>query len=107
MVLDPAEAADSTRFAAPAGSHISEDIGESLRQTSSGPGWERAKTAAGGLGAVIRSAPRRPGHEDNLQAAMPPAEPAAHDRGDRTPVPDDVLYLLYRSGASPVFAGQE
>jgi hypothetical protein len=108
VVFDPAEAADSTRFAAPPGSHISQDIGESLRQTFSGPGWERAKTAAGlaagGLGAVIRFAPRRPGHEDNLQAAMPPTEPAADDGGDRTPVPDDVLYLLYRSGASPVFA---
>jgi hypothetical protein len=107
LVLDPAAAADSTRFAPPPGSHISQDMGESLRQAFGGPGWERAKTAAGlaagGLGAVIRFAPRRPGHEDNLEAAMPPAEPAAHDRRDRTPVPDDVLYLLYRSGANPVF----
>ena len=107
LVLDPAEAADSTRFAPPPGSHISQDIGESLRQTFSGPGWERAKTAAGlaagGLGAVIRFAPRRPGHEDNLEAAMPAAEPGAHNRRDHTPVLDDVLYLLYRSGASPVF----
>jgi hypothetical protein len=87
VVLDPAEAADSTRFAPPPGSHISQEIGESLRQTFGGPGWERAKTAAGlaagGLGAVIRFAPRRPGHQDNLEAAMPPAGPAAHDRRDR------------------------
>ena len=107
VVLDPAEAADSTRFAPPPGSDISQDIGESLRQTFSGPGWERAKTAAGlaagGLGAVIRFAPGRPNPEDNLEAAMPPAEPAAHDRQDRTPVRDDVLYVLYRSGANPVF----
>ena len=106
LVLDPAEAADGARFAPPPGSLISQDVGESVREAFSGPGWDTAKTAAGlaagGLGALLRFAPRRPGPEDNLEAAMPPAEPAARDRHDHTPVPDDVLYLLYRSGASPV-----
>ena len=107
LMLDPAEAADGTRFAPPPGSHLSKDLGESVREEFSGPGWETAKTAAGlaagGLGALMRFAPSRPGPEDNLEAAMPPAEPAARDRHDHTPVADDVLYLLCRSGARPVF----
>jgi len=83
-VFDPPEAADHSRFAPPAGSQIGPDLGESLRQTFSGPGWQAVKTAAGlaagGLGAFIRFAPHHPGQqtsaEDDLQAAMPPAEPA-------------------------------
>ncbi|HEV3288253.1 MAG TPA: hypothetical protein VG123_04605, partial [Streptosporangiaceae bacterium] len=65
VVLDPPEAADRSRFAPPAGSRIGQDLGESLRQTFSGPGWQAVKTAAGlaagGLGAFIRFAPHAPG----------------------------------------------
>jgi hypothetical protein len=108
VVLDPPEAADRGRFAPPAGSRVSQDLGESLRQTFSGPGWDAAKKAAGlaagGLGAWIRFAPHRHGQDDDLQAAMPPAEPAAHDAEDRTPVTDHVLYLLYRGGENPALA---
>jgi hypothetical protein len=111
VVLSPPEAADHTRFAPPPGSHISQGLGESLRQTFNGPGWEAAKTvaglAAGGLGAYIRFAPHWPGHdttaEDALQAAMPSPEPAAHDSDGDPPASDDLLYLLYRSGENPVF----
>jgi hypothetical protein len=111
VVLSPPEAADHTRFTPPPGSHISQGIGESLRQTFSGPGWQTAKTAAGlaagGLGAYIRFGPHWPGHdtaaEDALEAAMPAPEPAAHGSEGGLPASDDLLYLLYRSGENPVF----
>jgi outer membrane lipoprotein-sorting protein len=109
VVFDPPEAADRSRFAPPAGSRIGQDLGESLRQTFSGPGWQAAKTAAGlaagGLGAFIRFAPHCPGQqtsaEDDLQAAMPPAEPAVLRTEGGPPPLDDLLYLLYRSGENP------
>jgi hypothetical protein len=107
VVFDPPEAADAGRFEPPAGSRISEDFRESLRQTFGGPGWRAAKDAAGlaagGLGAWIRFAPHRSVREDDREPAMPPAEPARHDPEDRTPVADDVLYLAYRSGENPAF----
>jgi hypothetical protein len=107
VVFDPPEAADAGRFEPPAGSHISEDFRESLRQAFGGAGWRAAKDAAGlaagGLGAWIRFAPHRSGRENDLEPAMPPAEPARHDPEDRTPVADDVLYLAYRSGENPAF----
>ncbi len=61
VMPSPPEAADPTRFAPPPGSHISQGLGESLRQTFGGPGWQTAKDvaglAAGGLGALIRISP--------------------------------------------------
>ncbi len=105
VVLDPPEAADRGRFEPPPGSRISRDLGETLRQEFAGPGWEKAKNAvglaAGGLGAWIRFAPHPSRHDDNFEAAMPPAEPAARDPGDKTPPSDDALYLLYRSAENP------
>jgi hypothetical protein len=111
VVLDPPEAADRSRFAPPAGSRIGHDLGESLRQTFSGPGWQAAKTAAGlaagGLGAFIRFAPHCSGQrtfaEGDLQAAMPSAEPAVLEAEGGPPPPDDLLYTLYRSGENPAF----
>jgi outer membrane lipoprotein-sorting protein len=111
VVLDPLEVADLSRFAPPAGSRISQDPEESLREKRSGPGWEVTKIvaglAAGGLGAAIRFAPRRPGRPDfsegDLQSAMPPADPAVLETEGGPPPPDDLLYLLYRSGENPAF----
>jgi hypothetical protein len=111
VVLDPPEAADRSRFAPPAGSRIGHDLGESLRQTFSGPGWQAAKTAAGlaagGLGAFIRFAPHCSGQrtfaEGDLQAAMPSAEPAVLEAEGGPPPTDDLLYVLYRSGENPAF----
>src|SRR5579859_1346119 len=112
IVLDPPEAADLSRFAPPAGSRISQDPEDSLRETSSGPGREAAKAAVlglamGGLGASIRFAPHLPGRhkfaEGDLQEAMPPAEPGVLEAEGAPPPPDDLLYLLYRSGESPAF----
>ncbi len=111
VVLDPPEAADLSRFEPPAGSRIGQDPGESLRVTFSGPGWEAMKTvaglAAGALGASMRFAPHRPGQqnfsEGDLQPAMPPAEPAVLEPEGGPPPPDDLPYLLYRSGENPAF----
>jgi outer membrane lipoprotein-sorting protein len=106
----PPAAADPTRFAPPPGSHISQGLGESLRQTFGGPGWQTAKDvaglAAGGLGALIRLSPHLPGYDpagqDDLQAAMPPPEPGPLGPGDGPLASDDLPYLLYRSGLAPV-----
>ena len=111
IVLDPPEAADLSRFAPPAGSRISQDPEDSLRETSSGPGREAAKAvlglAMGGLGAGIRLAPHLPGRHNSaeayLQEAMPPAEPAVLEPEGAPPPSDDLLYLLYRSGDIPAF----
>jgi outer membrane lipoprotein-sorting protein len=111
VVPDPPEVADLSRFAPPAGSRISQDPEESLREKRSGPAWEVEKTvaglAAGGLGAALRFASRCPGRpgfsEDDLQSAMPPAEPAVLEAEGGPPPPDDLLYLLYRSGENPAF----
>ena len=101
--------ADPGRFTAPEGS---------VGSGGSGPGWpfggagrEAAKTvaglAAGGLGAAIRYAPRKrqdpfaqATHEDDPEPLMPADDPfpgAAAD-GAATPVSDELLHLLYRSG---------
>ena len=108
FVLDPPEVADLSRFAPPAGSKISRDPAESEQEGFRGPWGEVAKTAlglaAGGLGASIRFAPHRPNSsEDDLQSAMPPAEPAVLQAEGGPPPPDDLLYLLYRSGENPAF----
>ena len=111
VVVDPPEAADPSRFAPPAGSRISQDPGDSLRETFSGPRGEAAKAVGGlaarALGAYVRFAPHLPGgsnfSEGDLQEAMPPAEPAVLEPEGGPPPLDDLLYLLYRSGENPAF----
>jgi hypothetical protein len=111
VVPGPPEVADLSRFAPPAGSRISQDPEESLREKRSGPGWEVGKTvaglAAGGPGAALRFASRCPGRPglpgDDLRSAMPPAGPAVLETEGGPPPPDDLLYLLYRSGENPAF----
>ncbi len=111
VVLDPPEAADPSAFAPPAGSRIRQDPDESMRQKVSGPDGQAVKIAtglvAGGLGTLIRLTPHRPGRpsvaEADAQAAMPPAEPAVLETEGGPPPPDDLLYLLYRSGENPAF----
>src|SRR6266700_654463 len=65
VTMNPPAAADPAGFTAPPGGHHHEGLGESLRQAFSGPDWEKAKNvvglAAGGVGALIRYAPRLPG----------------------------------------------
>ena len=51
VMPSPPEAVDPARFAPPPGSHISQGLGESLRQTFGGPGWQ---TAGGGKGRSVR-----------------------------------------------------
>jgi len=111
VVLDPPEAADGSRFAPPPGSQIGQDVRDSVQETFSGPGREAAETVArlamGALGASIRFASHCPGRQDfsegDLQEAMPPAEPAVLEPEGGPPPPDDLLYLLYRSGEIPAF----
>ncbi len=109
VVLDPPEAADGSRFTPPPGSQIGRDARGGARETSSGPGSEAAKTverlASGALGAFLRNASsdRQDYSEGDLQEAMPPAEPAVLEPEDGPTPPDDLLYLLYRSGDNPDF----
>ena len=56
--------------------------------------------AAGGLGALIKHAPHFPGRDadsDHAEAAMPSPDPDVLAAEDGSP-PDDLLYLLYRTG---------
>jgi len=86
VTMNPPEAADPARFAPPPCSHRGETQGENRGATFSGPGWDAADLAAGGLGALLRHAPHLLGHG------------AADEQPEAMPSPDEVLELLYRSG---------
>ena len=63
LTMNPPEAADPARFAAPPGSNRSEDPAAGPPKWSTGPVETKAiSLAMGGLGALIRYAPHRPGH---------------------------------------------
>ena len=100
VTMNPPEAADAGRFAPPPGSQFGEDLKETMRQKFSGPGWDAADVAAGGLGALIRHAPHRRGHgaAEEQPEAMPSPDPPPLGPADGSPPPDEVLDLLYRSG---------
>ena len=136
LTLDVADPADASRFTAPPGSAFGGDQGASTRGpgdrqagTAGRPlgdafgevletaGKEAAKTvaglAAGGLGALIRYAPRRQPADPfarataeaaDPEAEMPTDEPAPDGPDDAAAsaawneVPDEVLHLVYRSG---------
>jgi hypothetical protein len=98
VTMNPPEAADPARFAPVPGSNRGE--------TQEGPGaavragWAAVDLAAGGLGALIRHAPRLPGHgpPGEQPEAMPSPDPAPLEPADGSPPPEEVLELLYRSG---------
>lgn len=112
LTVDPDT--DPVLFTAPAGSILTEASGVwSSFLPFDGPGLEVAKTAAGlaaaGLGAVIRYTPRRrpdpfaraTEEAADPDAAMPRDDGAAPDGASgaaASPVSDEVLHLLYRSG---------
>jgi len=100
VTMNPPEAADPARFAPPPGSHRGETRGENPEGTFSGPGWAAADLAAGGLGALIRHAPHRPGHgaPGEQPEAMPSPDPPPLEPAEGSPPPNEVLDLLYRSG---------
>ena len=100
VTMNPPEAADPARFAPPPGSQFGEDLKETMRQKFSGPGWDAADVAAGGLGALIKHVPHRRGHgaAEEQPEAMPSPDPPPLGPADGSPPPDEVLDLLYRSG---------
>ena len=100
VTMNPPEAADAARFAPPPGSQLGEDLKETVRQKFSGPGWDAADVAAGGLGALIKHVPHRRGHgaAEEQPEAMPSPDPPPLGSADGSPPPDEVLDLLYRSG---------
>ena len=100
VTMNLPEAADAARFAPPPGSQFGEDLKETMRQKFSGPGWDAADVAAGGLGALIKHVPHRRGHgaAEEQPEAMPSPDPPPLGPADGSPPPDEVLDLLYRSG---------
>ena len=100
VTMNPPEAADAARFAPPPGSQFGEDLKETVRQKFSGPGWDAADVAAGGLGALIKHVPHRRCHgaAEEQPEAMPSPDPPPLGPADGSPPPDEVLDLLYRSG---------
>ena len=103
LTLDPPQAADDARFRAPPGSIMGESLGESMREFFDRPGWRAAKTATGlaasGLGAWVRYSPShrwRTATGPDPEPGMPLDEP---EPPDPSPVSDEVLHLLYRSGS--------
>ena len=101
MTVNPPAAPDPAGFTAPPGSHFREAPGAPL----SAPEGSKAKNvvidlALGGLGAVVKHAPRFPGRDADsgqAEAAMPSPDPDVLAAEDGSP-PDDLLYLLYRTG---------
>jgi outer membrane lipoprotein-sorting protein len=98
VTMNPPEAADPARFAPRPGSHLGDTRGE--KPAVSGPGWAAADLAFGGLGALVRHLPHRPGHGAAAEQpeAMPSPDPASLEPAGGSPPPDEVLELLYRSG---------
>src|SRR6185312_4330598 len=98
VTVNPPAAADPAGFAAPPGSHFREAPGEAL--SSPDGSMNVMDLAAGGLGALIKHAPHCPGGDadsDHAEAAMPSPDPDVLAAEDGSP-PDDLLYLLYRTG---------
>jgi hypothetical protein len=98
ITLDPPEAGDAQRFTIPAGTTTS-----SHQWQFSGPGWERAKTAAS-LGATamsfaIRHAPHRePPAGSRPSPASTPQAASSSWPGQDEPVSEQILGLIYAAG---------
>jgi hypothetical protein len=103
-----------------AGSTLGDALGEALETAGKEAAKAVAGLAAGGLGALIRYAPRRQPADPFAQATaeaadpeaeMPADEPAPDGPGDAAApapqeggLPDEVLHLVYRSGLTvPTF----
>jgi outer membrane lipoprotein-sorting protein len=101
VAVNPPAAPDPAGFTAPQGSRFCEAPGDPL----SVPDGSKAKNvvidlALGGLGAVVKHAPHFPGRDADsgqAEAAMPSPDPDVLAAEDGSP-PDDLLYLLYRTG---------
>ena len=119
VTMNPPEAADPARFAPPPGSHRSESPGDGRPKRLSGPAGKNAMDlAAGGLGALIRYAPHRPGrgaageHAGGDAVARPGparARPTAHAarRGARPALPQRRAPRPRRHGAAVARPGRD
>jgi hypothetical protein len=99
VTLNPPEAADDSRFRAPPGSVIRQSTREKQREFFDQPCWKAYDLALGGLGAWVKHSPFRPGDTTagfDPEPDMPPDEPGP---ADPSPVSDELLYLLYRTGS--------
>ena len=105
VTMNPPEAADPARFTPRAGSHLGDADGE--KPAVSGPGWAAFNLAAGGLDALTRHLPNRPGRAEPAgpPETFPSPDPAPLEPGDGAPPPGEVLELLYRSGEPRVLSG--
>jgi outer membrane lipoprotein-sorting protein len=100
VTMNPPAAADPVGFTAPPGSHFREAPGEALSSPDGSKAMNVMDLAAGGLGALIKHAPHFPGRDadsGHAEAAMPSPDPDVLAAEDGSP-PDDLLYLLYRTG---------
>jgi hypothetical protein len=104
VTMNPPEAGDPARFAPRPGSHLGDANGE--KAEVSGPGWAAVNLAAGGLDALTRHLPNRPGRATPAEQpeTIPSPDPAPLEPGDGSPPPDEVLELLYRSGEPQVLS---
>jgi hypothetical protein len=100
LTLNPPEAADDSRFGAPPDGVIRQSTREKQRELYDQPVFKAMGLAAGGLGAWEKYSPFRPGDTAptgfDPEPDMPPDEPGP---ADPSPVSDELLYLLYRSGS--------
>ena len=104
VTMNPPEAADLARFAPPPGSNRSESPAAGPPKWLTGPvGKNAVGLAAGGLGALIRYAPHRPGHGpgppgpggEDLDAAFE----QAREQGDVTPLVQTVKRWWFEADA--------
>ena len=96
VTMNPPEASDPARFRGAAGQPPQRNPGGNVQWSW----WAATDRAAGGIGALIRHVPHRPGHGAAAEQpeAMPSPDPAPLEPADASPPPDEVLDLLYRSG---------
>jgi outer membrane lipoprotein-sorting protein len=99
VTVNPPAAPDPAGFTAPPGSQFREAPGE-LSAPDEATRHPVMDLALDGLGALVKHAPRFPGRDADsgqAEAAMPSPDPDVLAAEDGSP-PDELLYLLYRTG---------
>jgi hypothetical protein len=99
LTLNPPEADDDSQFRAAPGSVIRQSTREKQQEYFDHPAAKAVNLVLGGLAAWEKHSPSRPGDttaRSDPEPDMPPDEPGP---ADPSPVSDELLYLLYRSGS--------